>query len=134
MNMARYINPGDMATPRGYSHGVAVGGEYAMVFVGGQNAVDGSGNLVGKNDLGRQTEQALANVEKVLSAAGAGLENTVKLGVYLLAGQDPREGFRAFQEKWAGGKGFPAITVLFVAGLASPDWLVEIDAIAVLPR
>ncbi len=126
-----YINPQGMAQPRGYSHAVLVSGNYETIYIGGQNAVDQKGNIVGKGNLKLQTEQALTNIEKVLKEANAKLENVVKFNIYLILGQKPQEGFEAFQQKWS-GKNFPAITVVFVAGLGNPEWLVEIDAVAVV--
>ncbi len=126
----KYINPEDMAKPRGYSHAISVSGERRTIYIGGQNAIDESGKLVGKGSLGQQTDQVLANLEKILRSAGAKLENIVKFDIHILQGQDPLEGFRSCQKKWGDKANFPVITVLFVAGLGNPDWLVEIDAIA----
>ncbi len=61
------------------------------------------------------------------------MEILSNLNIHILQGQNPQEGFQAFQEKFGDMQVLPAITVLFVAGLGNPDWLVEIDAIAVLP-
>jgi enamine deaminase RidA (YjgF/YER057c/UK114 family) len=129
-----YINPAKLAKPKGYSHAVSLSGDYRTVLIGGQNATDKNGKLVGGNSLRQQTEQVLANIETIVEAAGGRLENVVKLGINILQGQDPREGFQAFQSKWSTSANPPAITVLFVAGLGSPDWLVEIDAVAVVPQ
>lgn len=126
-----YINPKSMAQPRGYSHAISVSGNHKTIYIGGQNAVDQNGKIVGKGNLKLQTEQALTNIEKVLKEANAKLENVVKFNIYLILGQKPQEGFEAFQQKWS-SKNFPAITVLFVAGLGNPEWLFEIDAIAVV--
>jgi enamine deaminase RidA (YjgF/YER057c/UK114 family) len=126
-----YINPKNMAAPRGYSHAISVGGNHKTIYVGGQNAIDEKGNKVGGN-LKEQTLQILTNMEKILKEADAKLENIVKFNINIVQGQNPREGFEAFQQKWS-SQNFPAITVLFVAGLGNPDWLVEIDAVAVIP-
>jgi enamine deaminase RidA (YjgF/YER057c/UK114 family) len=123
------VNPSAMAKPRGYSHAIAVSGQRKTIYIGGQNAVDEAGRTVGI-DLLEQTRQVLRNIEKILDASGAKPENLVKLAIHILYGQDPREGFQAFQEKWGTLAIPPAITVLFVAGLGHPEWLVEIDAIA----
>jgi enamine deaminase RidA (YjgF/YER057c/UK114 family) len=80
-----------------------------------------------------QTEQVLKNIEMILKEANAKLENVIKFNIYLVQGQKPQEGFEAFQQKWS-SKNFPAITVLFVVGLGNPEWLVEIDAVAVVPE
>jgi enamine deaminase RidA (YjgF/YER057c/UK114 family) len=123
------VNPSDMAKPRGYSHAIAVSGDRKTIYIGGQNAVDESGHTVGI-DLTEQTRQVLRNIEKILDASGAKPENLVKLVIQILYGQDPREGFQAFREKWGGLEIPPTITVIFVAGLGHPEWLVEIDAVA----
>jgi enamine deaminase RidA (YjgF/YER057c/UK114 family) len=127
----KHINPQTMATPRGYSQAVSVTGNHKTIYIGGQNAVDQKGNAVGIGSLAQQTQQALTNIENILKEANAKLENVVKFNIYLVLGQNPQEGFQAFQQKWT-SKNFPAITVLFVAGLGNPEWLVEIDAIAVV--
>jgi enamine deaminase RidA (YjgF/YER057c/UK114 family) len=128
-----FINPNDMARPRGYSHAVSVSGNRQTIYIGGQNAVDENGNLVGKDDLKKQTEQVLSNIEKILRDANGQLENVVKLNIHILQGQNPMDGFQAFQQKWGNAQGLPAITVIFVAGLGNTEWLVEVDAIAEIP-
>jgi enamine deaminase RidA (YjgF/YER057c/UK114 family) len=129
----QYINPKNMATPRGYSHAISVTGNHRTIYIGGQNSINEKGELIGKNDLKKQTEQVLSNIEKVLEAVGAKLENVVKFGIFLVQGQNPQAGFQAFQQKWQ-SKNLPAITVVFVAGLGNPEWLVEIEAIVVVPE
>lgn len=128
----KHINPESMAKPIGYSHAISITGNHKTIYVGGQNAIDENGVLVGKNNLKQQTEQALININKVLENAGAKLENAIKFNIYVLQGQNPQEGFQAFQEKWKDRENFPIITVLFVAGFVNPDWLLEIEAIAVM--
>lgn len=134
MTGIRYINPADMAKPRGYSHAIAVDGDHRTVYIGGQNAVDERGNLVGRGSLKQQTSQALGNIEKIMAAAGGTLENVVRFTIYVLQGQNPQDGFGAFLQKWGAKPDFPAVTVVYVAGLGHPEWLVEIDAIAVIPE
>ena len=130
----KHINPENMAKPRGYSHAISVTGNHKTIYIGGQNAIDENGVVVGKGSLKLQTEQVLANIAKILETTGATFENIVKFNIHILHGQNPQDGFAAFQERWKGSDNFPAITVLFVAGLGNPDWLVEIDAIAVIPE
>ncbi len=128
----KHINPESMAKPRGYSHAISITGSHKTIYVGGQNAIDENGVLVGKNSLKQQTEQALININKTLESVGAKLENVIKFNIYISQGQNPQDGFQAFQEKWNDRENFPTVTVLFVAGFFNPDWLVEIDAIAVM--
>ncbi|MHB0913344.1 MAG: RidA family protein [Armatimonadota bacterium] len=129
-----YLNPENMMQPRGFSQVVTVSGSHKTVYIGGQDAVDENGNTVGKGDLRLQAEQVLANIEKALAAAGATLENVVKWNVYLVQGQNPQAGFEVFQKKWGTRPNLPAITVLFVSGLGRPEWLIEMDAVAVVPE
>ncbi len=128
-----YINPTNMAPPRGYSHAVSVSGNHKTIYIGGQNSINEKSELVGKGSLKEQTEQALSNIEKILETAGAKFENVVKFGIFLVQGQNPQVGFQAFQQKWKSNK-VPAITAVFVASLGNPEWLVEIEAIAVVPE
>lgn len=104
------------------------------IYVGGQNASDAEGNVVGKGDLAARTEQVLRNIETALAAAGAKLENVVKWTMYLVQGQSGQTGFAAFQRFWGGRAQAPAVSVVFVAGLAHPDFLVEIEAIAAVAQ
>ena len=92
------------------------------------------GETVGKGNLKQQTQQVLTNIEEALETAGAKLENVVKWNVYILEGQDLREGFAAFTEKWGNKPNPPTLTGLFVSGLANPDWLVEMEAVVILPE
>jgi len=99
--------------------------------IGGQDAVDKDGNLVGKGDFAAQVEQVLTNIENALAAASCNFQNVVKWTIYVVQGCDPALGFAAFQKRFGILSRPPIITVVFVAGLVSPDFLVEIDAIAI---
>lgn len=129
-----YINPDGLLKPRGYTQVVSISGPHKTIYVGGQDSVNQKGEIVGKGNLKQQTEQILNNIEKALDAAGAKLENIIKWNVYLVKGQNPQEGFEVFQKKWGNMPNPPAITALFVSGLGNPEWLVEIDAVAVVPQ
>ena len=63
-------------------------------------ALTGTGAVIGRGDLKAQTEQALANIATVLKAAGTGPDHIVKFTIYIVQGQDPRDGFAAFQKMW----------------------------------
>jgi|SRR5262245_12993817 len=130
----QYLNPDGLHKNPAYSQAVVVAGNAKTVYVGGQNAVNASGQIVGKGDLEAQTEQVLRNVETALAAGGAKLEHVVKWNVYIMQGQSVLPGFDAFRRAWGDRPNPPTVTVLFVAGLANPDFLVEIDAIAVVPE
>ena len=104
----------------------------SMVFVRGQVGQDLDTALnVGIGDAAAQAEQAMKNIEKLLGEAGAKLEHICKIMIYLT---DPR--FREAVYRTIGShlKGvYPVSTGIVVAGLARPEWLVEVDVIAVIP-
>lgn len=129
-----YINPDDLHKNPAFTNVVAVTGQVKTIYIGGQDAVDASGTIVGKGDIKKQTEQVLANLQAALKAGGAELENVVKWNLYIVQGQPLQPGFEAFQQLWGRRPDPPVITAIFVSGLANPDFLVEMDAIAVVPQ
>ena len=134
MASIEHLNPEGLPRNPAFSQGVAVSGPARTIYVGGQDAVDEEGNIVGRGDLGVQARQIFANLQLVLAAAGAGLEHIVKWNIYVVQGQDLQPGFAAFQEVWGTRPNPPpAITVTFVPSLGHPDFLAEIDAVAVVP-
>src|SRR5215203_3268341 len=128
----RYVDPEALHKNPAFTN-VVVEGPTRTVHVGGQNAVDGSGNIVGKGDLAAQTEQVLANLRAALAAGGAEPEHVVKWNLLVVEGESLEAGFSAFRGAWGDPPNPPAITMAFVAGLANPDYLVEMDAVAVVP-
>ena len=102
------------------------------VFVRGQVGQDlDTAVNVGVGDPAAQAEQAMRNIKQLLTEAGATLEHICKITIYLT---DPRirEPVYRVVGSWLTGV-FPVTTGIVVAGLARPDWLVEIDVIAVIP-
>jgi enamine deaminase RidA (YjgF/YER057c/UK114 family) len=130
----QFINPDALNKNPAFSNVIVVTGPVRTVYVGGQDALDASGSIIGKGDLKAQTEQVLKNIQTALSAAGAQLEHVIKWNLYVVQGQPLQAGFEAFQQVWGRRPNPPAITMAFVAGLANPDFLVEMDAIAVVPE
>lgn len=112
-----------------YSHVVtASGGRH--VFISGQLARDGAGNIVGKGDMRAQIEQVGRNIEACLEAAGGTLSDLVKTTTYVT---DIDEFFKhADMRTRYFGAALPASTTVEVRRLAHPDLFVEIDAIAVI--
>ncbi len=103
-----------------------------LVFLRGQVGQDLSSSAsVAIGDAAGQAEQAMANVALLLAEAGARLEDVCKLTIYLT---DPRWREPVYRTvgRWLQGV-FPASTGLVVTALARPEWLVEIDVIAVIP-
>lgn len=129
-----YMNPDTLHKNPAFSNVVVVTGSVKTLYIGGQDAVDASGSIVGKGDFKAQTEQVLKNIQAALSAGGAQIENVVKWNLYVVQGQPLQAGFEVFQQVWGRRPNPPAITGAFVASLANPDFLVEMDAIAVVPE
>jgi enamine deaminase RidA (YjgF/YER057c/UK114 family) len=104
-----------------------------MVFVRGQVGQDlDTAASVAVGDAGAQTEQAMSNIKQLLGEAGAELEHVCKVTIYLT---DPRfrEAVYRVVGRWLKGV-FPVSTGVVVSGLARPEWLVEVDVIAVIPE
>ncbi len=129
----QYINPDGLHKNPAFSNVVIVSGLAKTIYIGGQDAVDASGAIVGKGDLKAQTVQILKNIQVALAASGASVEHVVKWNIYVVQGQSLLAGFEAFQSVFGTLPNPPAITGMFVAGLAHPDFLAEMDVIAVVP-
>ncbi|HYY89660.1 MAG TPA: RidA family protein [Chloroflexota bacterium] len=126
----RHLNPAGMHTNPAFSQAVVVEESARTIYVGGQNAVSADGRAVGAGDLARQTEQVFENLQTVLASAGAELHDIVKWTIHVVQGQDVRPAFGVVRRVW-GAAPPPAISVIVVAGLANPEYLVELEAIAV---
>ncbi len=133
MGQVQHINPDALPANPAFTNVIAVTGPVKTIYIGGQDAVNASGEVVGIGDLRHQVSQVLANLQEALKAAGAGLEHVVRWNVYVVEGQPPEPAFAVFQQVWGRRPNPPAITMMFVSGLANPDFLVEMDAIAVVP-
>lgn len=103
-----------------------------MLFVRGQVGQDlESSESVAICDPAGQADRAMANIELLLEEAGARLEDITKITVYLT---DPRHREAVYRTIGKYLKGvFPVSTGLVVSALARPEWLVEVDVIAVIP-
>jgi enamine deaminase RidA (YjgF/YER057c/UK114 family) len=130
----RYINPDSLNKNPAFTNVVVVEGNVRTVHIGGQDAVNASGEIVGKGDIVAQIEQIVSNLRAALAAGDAGPEHVIKWNVYIVEGQPLQAAFAAFQNAWPQTPNPPAITGVFVSGLAHPDFLVEMDAVAVVPQ
>ncbi|MDR3534829.1 MAG: RidA family protein [Rhodopila sp.] len=120
-------NPPAVRAPTGYTHAIQITGDYRRLIISGQvgMAVDGSVPATGDG----QIAQAFANLRAVLTANGMTVGNIVKTTAFLT----DRELLAAYRQARGAvfGDHAPASTLLFVAGLADPRWMVEIEAEAV---
>jgi enamine deaminase RidA (YjgF/YER057c/UK114 family) len=129
--MKTYLNPESLARNPAFTQAVVVEGQAKTIYVGGQNSLRPDGTIVG-GTLAEQARQVLLNVQAALAAAGATLKDVIRWSVAIVEGQPVAEGFAAFREAWGDAADPPAISVHIVSGLANPQFLVEIDAIAVV--
>ena len=113
-----------------YWHVLSVSGGQRMIFVSGQVPRDREGNLVGKGDMAKQIEQVGENIKACLEAAGATLDDLVKITSFTT---DIDEFFRnaATRNRYFGAA-LPASTAVEVRRLADPDWMIEIEATAIV--
>jgi len=131
-NQINFINPAGLHKNPAYSQAIVVTGAVKTIYVGGQNSIDAAGAVIGKGDFKAQVEQTLKNLRLALEGGGARPEDVIKWNIYVVDGQSFQEGFEVFQRVWGKPSNPPIITGIYVAGLTNPDYLVEIDAIAVV--
>jgi enamine deaminase RidA (YjgF/YER057c/UK114 family) len=124
----KLLNPREVHTPAGpYSHTAVVPPGTELIFIAGQVGMCPDGST--PSGFAEQAEVTFANIRACLAAHGLGVESVVKLGVFLLRGQDLAL-LRAIREKHFGAHR-PASTTVYVPQLASPAFLLEVEAVAV---
>lgn len=111
----------------GYSRAVKVGNH---IEVSGTVASDESGNVIGKDDAYEQTKYILQKIEKALQQAGASLGDVVRTRMFVTDISRFDDYAKAHGEVFSGVK--PCTSMLEVKGLVSPDYLIEIEATAIL--
>lgn len=120
-----FTNPDNK--PSGFSPATRVGGQ---VFISGQVSVDAQGNVVGEGDAGVQAEQCFMNIEAALTAAGATWDDVTKITCFMLHRED-YPAYAAVRLRYFPENG-PASSTVFIPGLVRPEYLIEIEATAVL--
>jgi len=133
-SVVKFLNPASVSAPRGYSHAVQIDlGTCKMIIISGQVGIDNKGNLIGKGDFGKQTEQAFQNIKSIVESAGGTMDNVVKLGFYILDVNNIQT-MRTVRDKYINLKNPPTSTLVQVSKLFRDDILVEIEATAVIPN
>jgi enamine deaminase RidA (YjgF/YER057c/UK114 family) len=128
----QFLNPSGLCPTFGWTHVVtATGGR--TVYVSGQVAVNERGEVVGKGDLRAQAQQAFENVQTALAAVGATFRDVVKTNLYVV-GLKPEQVplLREVRSRYVSAEHPPASTLVGVSALVGPDWLIEIEAVAVI--
>jgi enamine deaminase RidA (YjgF/YER057c/UK114 family) len=130
MSNARFVNPDTVHKPMGYSH-VAQVTSGRLVYTAGQVAVDPAGNIVGEGDITTQSRQVFENLKNNLAAVGASFTDVIKLTYYILNAEHI-PAIREIRNGYVNVDAPPASTLVVVAGLARPEWLIEVEAIALV--
>ena len=128
----QFLNPPELCPTFGWTHVVtATGGK--TVYVSGQVGVNPRGEVVGKGDLRAQTEQTFENIKTALAAVGATFRDVVKTNLYVV-GLKPEHVpmLREVRSRYVSAEHPPASTLVGVSALVGADWLIEIEAIAVI--
>jgi enamine deaminase RidA (YjgF/YER057c/UK114 family) len=129
-----YINPDSLfpSLPYGFSQVVVATGK-RMVFISGQTARDERKNIVGGDSVLEQARQALRNLEKAMGAAGGTLTDVVALRIYVVDYQaECGTAIGIALREFFSTQNPPASTWIGVSALADPEFLIEIEATAVL--
>jgi enamine deaminase RidA (YjgF/YER057c/UK114 family) len=125
------VSPWTWQDPLGFAQAVAVDEPRRLLVCAGQAAVDSEGRVVCPGDMGGQLDAALDNLETVLAAGGFEMGDVVQLRLYVIDISAYFAAQQSFINRFA-ARGIPvAATLLGVTGLALPDLLVEVEALAV---
>ena len=122
------IIPQGIAPNPALSPGIQVG---ELLFISGNVANDSNGNLVGPGDCEAQSKQVMANIRAIASAAGASMEDVVKITCFLTDVNDYAAYGRVRSETFP--KDPPASSTVIVAALVRPEYLVEVEAVVRVP-
>ena len=134
MDKIQLIRPDGLLRSPAFSQVAVVPPGATLVFVGGQNAVDESGVVVGGDDVAAQTTRVMANLVTALAAADVGVEHLVTVTVMLVEGVDVAAAYAAAAPALATGGDTPLVDAALVAGLGVPGALVEVSAVAAVVR
>jgi enamine deaminase RidA (YjgF/YER057c/UK114 family) len=129
----RFINPPTLPPTRSYSHVVEVPPGSRVLYLAGQVALDSTGRIVAPGDFRGQTVQVFENLRRALAAGGATFRDVVKLNYYVLdATQVPA--LREVRDRYVNTAAPPASTLVEVRRLFRDDVLLEVEAVAIVPR
>ncbi len=128
----KFINPPTLYKPPTYSHVVETKGG-RMIFIAGQVSNDTAGKVVGKGNFRAQTRQVFQNLKAALAAVGADFSHVVKMNSYFTNMAEQLPAFREIRNEYLNMNAPPASTAVEVRRLASEDYLLEVEVIAVAP-
>lgn len=129
---AEFINPPGLCPTFGWTHVVATTGGKS-IHISGQVGINAKGELVGRGDLKRQTEQAFENIKIALAAVGATMDHIVKSTIFVVNFKpDMLPVIREVRGRYFSREKPPASTLVGVTALAGAEWLIEVEATAVI--
>lgn len=134
MNKIALLSPEGLVQSPAFSHVAVVPPSATTVYVGGQNAVDASGSIVGGDDVAAQVSKTLDNIEIALAGAGAGLADTIMWSVLMVEGADLQAAYAVVGSRLVTGGPPPLVTFARVSGLGVPGALVEVSVTAAVIR
>jgi enamine deaminase RidA (YjgF/YER057c/UK114 family) len=129
MKIEKFCAPG-VYDPPGYSQGIKVTGAQSILFLSGQVAYDKEGSPLHRGDFKAQAREVFRAIRALVEAEGGTVQNVVKLNTYLTDVRYRADLVPIREEVF--GKKLPASTLVQVSALAHPDWLIEVEAIAVI--
>ena len=124
-------NPETMNKPFGIFSNAALAGPGRLYFISGQVAVNAQGQLVGKGDIRAQTRQVLENIKAALAAVDGSMDDVACVNVFVMDMSHLQTIHEVRAAYWSSN--YPASTLVQVAGLVNPDYLIEINAVAIVP-
>jgi len=126
------LNPPTLSKPTGYSHATLVTAG-RQLHISGQVALNAAGEIVGKGDLAAQADQVYQNLLAALAAAGADMRHVFKIVTYVVDLDPARAAdIRKVRLRYLAEGEYPASTMVGTTALVHPDFLIEIEAIALL--
>jgi reactive intermediate/imine deaminase len=129
----RFVKSDALPPSPGYSQAVEVPRGARLIYFAGQVAMDRNGKLVGEGDFKAQTKQTFENLKAALQASGASFDNVVKLNSYFVD-MTQLSAFREVRDTYINTANPPASTAVKVAGLFREGFLLEVEAVAVVPE
>jgi enamine deaminase RidA (YjgF/YER057c/UK114 family) len=134
MDEIRLLRPEGLVNSPAFSHVAVVPPGATTIYVGGQNAVDATGALVGGDDAAAQVRQVMANLETALAAAGATMADLVSLSLLIVEGTDLVAAYSVAAESLGSAGDAPLVSAALVPALAVPGALLELSATAAVLR
>ena len=129
---SEFLNPPSLCPTFGWTHVVTTSGG-KMIHISGQAAINAKGELVGRGDLKRQTEVTFENLKEALAAAGATFDHVVKSTIFVVNFKpEMLPAIREVRSRYFSREQPPASTLVGVTALAGAEWLIEIEATAIV--